>query len=459
MMTGVRADRGPARKAVALSGGSELAFNGGGLLQLDRDVAKVQRSAAEVGESGFQGGGGAIPHKAAMERSFGRDFSNVQAYSGGSARQANEQLGANAYAMGNQIAFKSANPSEALVAHELTHVVQQTEGPAASGGAGGGIDTSGEAQAEAVEAAVSSGRPASSVLGGPALKAAPGKKQGADGAAKGDGTDEKKKADEDEKKEGEAKAAENEAKAAAGGEAGAAVATKRASSGSASGARAPATKKHDPALDFGMGMTFSTESLEKSYEWTFWDKSYSWPVGPGINFILKPAVKAAVKGKVNYRGEDSGDASAALEVSGALGVGLSGGAPNVAELYAVLEPGVSGSGEFTKKKSGGSEVKLGAAVKVSGKVGVSLGGGIVDYAFQLFEAELLQIAGVSWKDGKLATSGVLQAGKDIKPIVDAMSKIIAKAKAAGSTLYNGAVAAGDYVTDRASAAYDWVTSW
>jgi hypothetical protein len=208
-----------------------------------------------------------------------------------------------------------------------------------------------------------------------------------------------------------------------------------------------------------MGTTFSMEGLEKSYEWTFWDKSYSWPIGAGINFILKPAVKAAVKGKINYAGEDKGDAQAALEVSGSLGVGISGGLPNVAELYTVLEPSISGSGEFTKKKSGDSEVKLGAFVKVAGKIGVSLAGGIVDYAFQLFEAELLQIAGVSWKNGKLASSGVFKAGKDIEAIVNACKAIIEKAKAAGAALYDGAVRAGNYVADKASAAYDWVTSW
>lgn len=471
LMAGVRADRMPARKrAVALSGGSPMEFKGGGIKDLDRDVGVVQRSAADVGESGFAGGAQEIPHRAAMEKSFGRDFGNVQAYSGGAATKANEELGSNAYAMGNQIAFKSANPSESLVAHELTHVVQQTEGPAGSGSSHGGVDTSGEAQAEAVESAVASGRPATSVLGqtgsGPSLKAAgprlsaeASKKKGADkGDAKGDGSEEKKKAEEQDKKEKEAEAKTKDAEAASGGKK-----TKGKAGGEKKKAPAAKTdgskKKHDPALDFGMGTTFSTEALEKSYEWTFWDKSYSWPVGPGINFILKPAVKAAVKGKVNYAGEDKGDASAALEVAGSIGVGVSGGIANVAELYAVLEPGLSGSGEYTKKKNGDSEVKLGIDLKVAGKIGVSLAGGIVDYAFQLFEAELLKVVGVSWKNGKLASSGAFKPGKDVKPIVDAITKIIDKAKAVGSAIYDGAVSAGRYVADKAEAAYAWLTSW
>lgn len=441
---GVRADRSPARKAVALSSFGALQFHGTGPQQLHDDVGQVQRSPSEIAAGGFSGGGGEIPHRAQMEQSFGRDFSNVQAYSGGPARKANEDLGANAYAMGNQVAFKTASPSPALVAHELTHVVQQTEGPAGSGATHGGIDTSGEAQAEAVEAAVASGKPATSVLGGggggeggPALSEAPGaappKKKG--GEATTDGSEEKEKAEVEKKAQEESGQSGGEKK------------------------KVGPAKKKAPALDFGMGTTFSMEGLEKSYEWTFWDKSFSWPIGPGINVIVKPSVKAAVKGKINYAGEDKGDASAALELQGSVGVGISGGVPNVAEVYAVLEPGVSGSGEFTKKKNGDSKVKLGAAIKVAGKIGVSLGGGIVDYAFQLFEAELLRIGDIEWTNGKKTGSGVMKPGKDIKPIIDAITAIIEKAKATGAAIYNGAVRAGNYIADTASAAYNWVTSW
>ena len=129
----------------------------------------VQLSPDHAAEAGFEGGGGQVPHRQEMEASFGgADFSGVQAHVGTSqARQACDALGANAYAKGGQVAFKSDNPSKALVAHELTHVAQQGHGGVQAHGArGGGLDTSGEAQAEAVEAAVSSGKSASQALAG-----------------------------------------------------------------------------------------------------------------------------------------------------------------------------------------------------------------------------------------------------------------------------------------------------
>lgn len=81
--------------------------------------------------SATQGGGGAIPHQAAMERAFGQDFSGVRAHTGAESAQANSAMGAEAFATGSNVAFKSASPSKELVAHELTHVVQQR-------GSGGG---------------------------------------------------------------------------------------------------------------------------------------------------------------------------------------------------------------------------------------------------------------------------------------------------------------------------------
>jgi hypothetical protein len=140
-------------------------------------------NAAEIAAAGTASGGQEIPYRQEMEASFGADFSNVQAHFGDSAAQASQALGAKAYAMGNQVAFADPNPSKALVAHELTHVLQQSSGPQRKA-TDGAVDTAGEAQAEAVEAAVAAGRSARSALGNgvqdlpfaPALKDAdPGK--------------------------------------------------------------------------------------------------------------------------------------------------------------------------------------------------------------------------------------------------------------------------------------------
>jgi hypothetical protein len=63
-----------------------------------------------------------LPHRAEMERSFGRPLGHVQAYTGASRELA--PYGAQALATGNVVAFADARPSPALVAHEVTHAVQ-----------------------------------------------------------------------------------------------------------------------------------------------------------------------------------------------------------------------------------------------------------------------------------------------------------------------------------------------
>jgi hypothetical protein len=66
-----------------------------------------------------------------MERAFGEDFSTVSAHLGPAAAETSSTLAATAFTIGEQIAFREASPSRELVAHELTHVVQQRRGQAA----------------------------------------------------------------------------------------------------------------------------------------------------------------------------------------------------------------------------------------------------------------------------------------------------------------------------------------
>ncbi|NJB86791.1 hypothetical protein GGR26_002568 [Lewinella marina] len=66
-----------------------------------------------------------------MEAGFGRDFSNVNVHTDAAADEMNRELGARAFARGNDVYFRSGeyNPDTAqgqrLLAHELTHTVQQ----------------------------------------------------------------------------------------------------------------------------------------------------------------------------------------------------------------------------------------------------------------------------------------------------------------------------------------------
>ncbi|MEW6233201.1 MAG: DUF4157 domain-containing protein [Chloroflexota bacterium] len=72
--------------------------------------------------------------RARMEEAFGHDFSGVQVHTDATADHLAEQLGARAFTTGRDIFFRqgeyrSHSPEgEHLLAHELTHVVQQAEG-------------------------------------------------------------------------------------------------------------------------------------------------------------------------------------------------------------------------------------------------------------------------------------------------------------------------------------------
>ncbi|NEN88189.1 MAG: DUF4157 domain-containing protein [Okeania sp. SIO3H1] len=72
--------------------------------------------------------------RAFMEPRFGADFSRVRVHTDSSAVQMNKELGAQAFTHGNDVYFNSGkfNPESSsgkkLLAHELTHTIQQTGG-------------------------------------------------------------------------------------------------------------------------------------------------------------------------------------------------------------------------------------------------------------------------------------------------------------------------------------------
>ena len=69
--------------------------------------------------------------RAFLEPRFGRDFSKVRVHLGGSAEQSAREINANAYTSGRNVVFGAGQFAPAtregrrLIAHELTHVVQQ----------------------------------------------------------------------------------------------------------------------------------------------------------------------------------------------------------------------------------------------------------------------------------------------------------------------------------------------
>lgn len=74
------------------------------------------------------------PLRTEMARLFGFDFSRVRIHSGTAAEQSAEQLNARAYTVGNDIVFGAGQfqpnslSGRHLIAHELTHVLQQQPG-------------------------------------------------------------------------------------------------------------------------------------------------------------------------------------------------------------------------------------------------------------------------------------------------------------------------------------------
>jgi len=91
-------------------------------------------NAVTDGISATQGGGSAMADrtKSFMESRFGNDFSNVRIHTGDYAVQMSKDLNAQAFTTGNDVYFNSGkyapeNPEgKHLLAHELTHVVQQS---------------------------------------------------------------------------------------------------------------------------------------------------------------------------------------------------------------------------------------------------------------------------------------------------------------------------------------------
>ena len=123
------------------------------------DTDAVHRAASH----GIQGGGGNLPHLGAIQRSFGsHDVSGIQAHTGTAATQANEAMGAEAYATGNHVAFKGT-PDLHTAAHEAAHVVQQRSGVSLPGGVGS-VGDSYEQHADAVADAVVAGQSAEGLL-------------------------------------------------------------------------------------------------------------------------------------------------------------------------------------------------------------------------------------------------------------------------------------------------------
>ncbi len=139
--------------------------SGDGPYELDDDTAN---------RISQQRGGGQPLDSAAGEKiggAMGTDFSDVRVHTSPESHELNQQLGARAFTTGQDIFFKEgeyqpqSSEGEKLLAHELTHVVQQGSG-AVGGASRMTVNAPGDAfeqQADSVAGSVTSAAPQASV--------------------------------------------------------------------------------------------------------------------------------------------------------------------------------------------------------------------------------------------------------------------------------------------------------
>lgn len=95
-------------------------------------------------------GGSPLPTdlRADMEGRFGQDFGDVRVHNDGAAHESAKSVNAQAYTVGPNIVFQrdkydpASDSGKHMIAHELTHVVQQRSGPVDGTDAGGGVKIS-----------------------------------------------------------------------------------------------------------------------------------------------------------------------------------------------------------------------------------------------------------------------------------------------------------------------------
>jgi Domain of unknown function (DUF4157) len=95
-------------------------------------------------------GGSPLPGdlRADMEGRFGQDFGDVRIHHDGAAHESAKSVNAQAYTVGSNIVFQrdkydpASDAGKHMIAHELTHVVQQRSGPVDGTDSGGGVKIS-----------------------------------------------------------------------------------------------------------------------------------------------------------------------------------------------------------------------------------------------------------------------------------------------------------------------------
>lgn len=380
------------------------------------------RTPADVADEAFSGTPTEMPHKAKMEQKFGMSFDFVQFHADANAQKGLDELNANAMAMGSRVAGKPTI-SEAILAHELTHVLQQTGrgGKRVAANTDGGLETSGEEEAEQVEAAVGSGESPQKVLG--PTKQAPEQQS----------------------------------------------ATSKVASPAGPGA-GPALKSRGgpgPALDsrYTNGMAFSASGFEKSHQWALWELpkiEAPIPAVPGLNLLIEPSVK--VQGGVGVDWSQ-GSVKVPVGVQGGVLLGFSYGNTNVAALYGGLECTVGGGFEYEKSAQ---SWKFGGQLKLSSNftIGCKIAGGILDFKFDFGKVDPICIFGqLGWENGRFSAGGfswgqqVLDFFAGVRRCITRAQELLNMGAEAARRTLEGARQAGRDAYTAGRDVIAWATSW
>ncbi|MFB7548962.1 DUF4157 domain-containing protein [Streptomyces sp. NPDC056154] len=125
--------------------------------------------------------------RADLEGRMGADFSDVRIHTGSAAHESAKGVGAHAYTVGNNVVFQrdaydpSTPQGRTTLAHELTHVIQQRNGPVEGTEAPGGIRVSDPSDRFEREAVANADRVLSEPAPAPASDSAQGIGTGAAG--------------------------------------------------------------------------------------------------------------------------------------------------------------------------------------------------------------------------------------------------------------------------------------
>ena len=183
------------RKEEADSAGAEALIHGRPDALTSSAVMHLQKTAGNASVSAaleeqepslvkdVVGSGGGSPldreTRGFMESRLGADFGDVRIHTDSKASESAKSVQAHAYTVGNDVVFQSgkyepdSDSGKRMLAHELTHVVQQRSGPVDGTPAAGGIKISNPSDRFEQAAEHSADRVMSSAAPAPALQAAP----------------------------------------------------------------------------------------------------------------------------------------------------------------------------------------------------------------------------------------------------------------------------------------------